>query len=117
MDVETARQLIAVERERINSLLLSVSGSRSDDNAAESDAGDGDIDAAQPLEHEGVDIAIEGSLREGLAALVRAEERIANGTYGRSVESGRLIPDERLEANPAAELTVDEAAKHPHRDY
>jgi len=117
MDVEKARQLIAAERERISSLLLSVSGSRSEDNSAENDAGDGDVDAAQPLEHEGVDIAIEGSLHEGLAALVRAEERIADGTYGRSVESGRPIPDDRLEANPAAELTVDEAARHPHRDY
>lgn len=117
MELEKAKKLIAAERERINSLLVSSSESRFDDNAAESDAGDGDTDAAQPLEHEAVDIAIEGSLQEGLAALARAEERIRNGTYGRSVESGRPIPDERLEANPAAELTVDEAAKHPHRDY
>ena len=117
MDLERARQLIAAERERINSLLVSLNESRFDDNTAESDAGNGDIDAAQPLEHQGVDIAIERSLQEDLAALARAEERIDNGTYGRSVESGRPIPDERLEANPAAELTVDEAAKHPHKDY
>jgi DnaK suppressor protein len=31
-----------------------------------------------------------------------------DGTYGRSIRSGREIPDERLEADPAAELTVDE---------
>lgn len=38
----------------------------------------------------------------------RAEQRLAAGTYGLSVESGRPIPDERLEAVPTAELTVEE---------
>jgi DnaK suppressor protein len=44
-----------------------------------------------------------------LGALERATERLRNGTYGRSVRSGAVIPDARLEADPAAELTVDEA--------
>jgi hypothetical protein len=39
------------------------------------------------------------------------EARLAAGTYGASVLSGRPIPDERLEAFPLAELTVDEAAE------
>ena len=30
------------------------------------------------------------------------------GTYGLSIESGQPIPDERLEALPTAELTVEE---------
>jgi DnaK suppressor protein len=34
------------------------------------------------------------------------------GTYGRSTVSGVPIPDERLEADPAAELTVEEAQSH-----
>jgi DnaK suppressor protein len=38
----------------------------------------------------------------------RAEARLAAGTYGVSVQSGERIPDERLEARPTAELTVDE---------
>ena len=44
-----------------------------------------------------------------LTYIVRAEQRLDNGTYGRSVRSGLPIPDERLEADPAAELTVEEA--------
>ena len=44
-----------------------------------------------------------------MAALERAEERLDRGVYGRSVRSGLPIPDERLEADPAAELTVEEA--------
>ena len=47
-------------------------------------------------------------VREQLAALERAEARLAAGTYGLSVESGEPIPDERLEAVPTAELTADE---------
>jgi hypothetical protein len=46
-----------------------------------------------------------------VGALERAEARLAAGTYGASVLSGRPIPDERLEAFPLAELTVDEAAR------
>ena len=38
----------------------------------------------------------------------RAEERLAQGTYGRSVESGSIIPDDRLEAEPLAERTIEE---------
>jgi DnaK suppressor protein len=56
-----------------------------------------------------MDDAIADSLRERLAALDRALKRLDDGTYGRSVRSGVAIPDERLEADPAAELTVEEA--------
>jgi hypothetical protein len=47
----------------------------------------------------------------GGGALERAEARLAAGTFGASVLSGRPIPDERLEAFPLAELTVQEAAQ------
>ena len=117
MDVYRAKQLIAAERERINGLLSDSVEARLDDSAAERDAGDGDTDAAQPLEHEAVDIAIESSLQQRLSALERAEQRIGNGTYGISLESGLPIPDERLEVDPAAELTVDEAAKYRHEHH
>lgn len=115
MDAERARQLLLAERERIRGLLAASATARAEDNDAERDAGDGDADGAQPLEHEALDIAISTSLMERLAAVERAETRLANGTYGLSVESGLPIPDDRLEADPAAELTVDEAAKYKHR--
>ena len=47
-------------------------------------------------------------LEDRLAAIERAEARLADGTYGLSTRSGEPIPDERLEANPTAELTVAE---------
>ena len=50
-------------------------------------------------------------LRDRLAAIERAEQRVADGTYGRSVQSGDPIPDERLEAFPTAERTAAEQAR------
>ena len=43
-----------------------------------------------------------------LEAIERAEERLAAGTYGLSVESGEPIPDGRLEAIPWAERSEHE---------
>jgi RNA polymerase-binding transcription factor DksA len=45
-----------------------------------------------------------------MAELERAEDRLARGVYGISVDSGAPIPDERLEALPTAERTVEEEA-------
>ena len=51
------------------------------------------------------------SLRNDLLAIERAEERLEQGSYGLSVESGEPIPDARLEVIPWAERTVDEEAR------
>jgi DnaK suppressor protein len=117
MDLERAKKLIVAERERVTELLRTAADEHLDDNAAGRDAGDDDTDGAQPLEHEDLDSAVVRSLQDRLEALSRAEKRLADGTYGTSIESGVPIPDERLEIDPAAELTVDEAERHEHHDY
>jgi DnaK suppressor protein len=68
----------------------------------------GETDAGSELETEMVEVALQNDMRARLAAVERAEARIAAGSYGRSVESGDMIPDERLEADPLAERTVEE---------
>ena len=109
MDEARARALLATERRRVEGLL---SGTRSDASSNQQSAGEsGDIeDPAEPITSEELDDATAVSLQARLDAIDRAERRLQDGTYGRSVRSGRPIPDERLEADPAAELTVDEAA-------
>jgi DnaK suppressor protein len=67
------------------------------------------FDSAEPLTEQGTDDSIVAELQSRLDAIDRAEERLAAGTYGHSVRSGVAIPDDRLEADPAAELTVEEA--------
>ena len=65
-------------------------------------------DDASDLYQEGVDVGRIDELRDQLAALERAEERLRDGRYGLSVESGEPIPDDRLEVVPTAERTVAE---------
>lgn len=66
---------------------------------------------ASELYQDELDAGRADDLREELAAVERAEARLAAGTYGLSVLSGQPIPDERLEAIPTAERTVEEEAR------
>jgi DnaK suppressor protein len=108
MDTDRARTLLKAQRDEVQRLLDEVTASGQGDRAAEQEIGDSG-DPAQALIAEGVDDAVAASLRDRLAAIERAEQRLADGTYGKSVRSGVAIPDERLEVDPSAELTVDEA--------
>ncbi len=112
MDDDRARTLLVAERSRVEALVAGLQVARSDDRAAEDESADWS-DPAQPLTAEGADDAVAASLAARLQAIGRAEQRLGAGTYGRSVLSGAIIPDERLEADPAAELTVEEAAASP----
>jgi DnaK suppressor protein len=104
VDSERARQLLAAERERIERALARLGPI---DDGEEADEFDAANRAADLYEDELAEGRAE-DLRDQLAAVERAEERLAAGTYGLSIESGQPIPDERLEARPTAELTADE---------
>ncbi len=106
MDPDRARELLAGERERIERALVRLGRQ---DTGEPPDAADPGNHAAELYQDE-LDEGLSDDLREELAALERAEARLAAGTYGRSIESGELIPDERLEARPTAERTVEEEA-------
>ncbi len=109
MDADQARARLRAERAEVAGLLADAQAAGDQDRAAENETGADIADPAQPLTAEGMDDAIAESLRDRLAAVDRALLRLDNGTYGRSVRSGQPIPDERLDADPAAELTVAEA--------
>jgi DnaK suppressor protein len=110
MDDQRALALLGAERVRVESLLNDLSAESDSDRSAANEPGDMG-DSAEPLTSQGLDDAVAAGLRDRLAALERAEQRVAAGTFGRSILSGEVIPDDRLEADPAAELTVDEAQK------
>ena len=110
MDQDRARSLLIAERDEVQGLLKDTEVAGQADRLSEVEGAEGDVsDAAQPLTAEGMDDAIAESLRGRLEAIERALHRLDDGTYGRSVRSGVPIPDERLEADPAAELTIEEA--------
>jgi DnaK suppressor protein len=109
MNTERGRELLAAERQRIERALLGLRETESErEHAGEDQASS---DKASDLTELVYEEESEGKLDKELAALERAEARLATGTYGRSIESGEAIPDERLKANPLAELTVEEGRR------
>jgi DnaK suppressor protein len=104
VDADRARELLAAERTRIERALARLGHADDSEPADEYDP----ANLASDLYQDEFDSGLADDLREQLAAVVRAEERLAAGTYGLSIESGQPIPDERLEALPTAELTADE---------
>ncbi len=104
MDPDRARELLAAERARIERGLAGLAHEDDDSTADQDDPGNTGSD----LYEDELDEGLSDDLREQLAAVERAEARLDAGTYGVSVLSGQPIPDERLEAVPTAELTVEE---------
>lgn len=107
MDPDRARELLASERERIERSLAKLRHLDTGELADEEDP----ANLASDLYQDELDEGLSDDLREELAAVERAEARLAAGTYGLSIESGEPIPDERLEAVPTAERTVEEEAR------
>jgi len=108
MNDERARELLASERLRTQRLLTDLTAERQADRTAANQEGDM-FDSAEPLTAQGTDDAVVAELQGRMEALDRAEKRLEAGTYGLSIRSGEPIPDDRLEADPASELTVEEA--------
>jgi DnaK suppressor protein len=109
IDDARARELLARERERIEGALKESERLR----AEEHDGLDQHpSDDAERLHSEELDRGLDDKLREQLEAVERAEARLAEGTYGLSVESGEPIPAGRLEAVPWAERTEDEQERY-----
>jgi DnaK suppressor protein len=106
MDPDRARVLLAAERKEIERQLA---GLVHPDEAAATEADEFDsANLAPELLQDELDEGLREELQEQLAAVERAEQRVAAGTYGLSVHSGEPIPDERLEALPWADRLVEE---------
>jgi len=108
MDHQKAKERLHAERLRVQELLNQTTADGLDERASAQEHG-AMGDSAVPLIAEQEENAVTAGLRERLGVIKRAEQRLSDGTYGRSVRSGRPISDDRLEADPAAELTVEEA--------
>jgi len=110
MNSERARELLDNERKQIEAAIASAQRGGPEEGDDRVEPGDFNSEGLYQDEFDQGQLA---DLKERLAAVERAEERLANGTYGLSVRSGDPIPDERLEAYPTAELTVEEAENGP----
>lgn len=109
MESEHARELLARERERIERALRGLTPQTSDEPTTTDQHL---ADQASDLYDAELDEGLSDDLRAALAAVKRAEQRLAEGTYGLSIESGEPLGDERLEVVPTAERTVEEQARY-----
>jgi DnaK suppressor protein len=107
MDSRHAAELLARERARVEAALAELTPPDLEDVTDPFEA----ADTSPELVDEELTEALAEQLRNELEAIERAERRVAEGTYGLSVESGQPIPDERLEAVPWAERTAEEEAR------
>ncbi len=108
MDQRRARELLDQEEARLLELEASIRRDRRDERLPDPPHW---ADGAETEVEQETDEALAELLHTRREALARAEARLAAGTYGKSVRSGEAIPDERLEAEPLAELTTEEAAR------
>jgi DnaK suppressor protein len=105
MDDGRARELLVAERKRLE---RAISRHMHEEDGEDSDPCFDHGNLAAKLYQDELAESLAEDLRRQLAALARAEQRLAAGTYGLSIESGERIPDERLDVFPTAELTAEE---------
>lgn len=105
MEEKKAKELLGREREQVEKELAALQREGPEEGEERLEPGDFD---SEGLYQDEMDAGRARDLQARLAAVERAEERLAAGTYGLSVQSGEQIPDQRLEANPTAELTIEE---------
>jgi DnaK suppressor protein len=108
VDTAQAKELLARERGLVEQEIAGLEREGPEEGDERREPGDED---SEGLYQDEFDAGRLGDLKERLAAVERAEERLAAGTYGLSTMSGEPIPDERLEAFPTAELTVEESER------
>jgi RNA polymerase-binding transcription factor len=111
MDHDTARARLNEEKLQLQALLANTDEAGEEERESSGEPGDW-TDPQVALTGEAEDDAVAEGLRLRLASVDRALARLDNGTYGRSVLSGAEIPEARLEADPAAEVTAEEALEN-----
>jgi DnaK suppressor protein len=105
---QKARLLVALEQLTRNSRASAGEERQLQSNSLNRSEGSGD-DAQKNSLRDNDAARIEHNVGR-LSAIRRALEKIEDGTYGLSDESGKPIPMARLEAAPESVLTVDESA-------
>jgi RNA polymerase-binding transcription factor DksA len=110
LESDKAKELLARERQRVEGEIARLRSNRGQGDEL-SNVDQHPADAATELHDAELDQSLLERLERDLEAIERAEQRVEDGTYGLSIESGEPIPDGRLEAVPWAEYTAEEQSR------
>ncbi len=116
MDIERARQ-------RLEERLAEITHSSAVLSSEGAEQGSGDLshihqhpgDQGTDISDAEREVAVLDAVAADRALIAQALERIDNGSYGRCVDCGKAIPDERLEARPEVARCVEDQQKYEHR--
>lgn len=115
MDKDKARQLLTGERERLEGFRDRVSDTGEDsqeDSLSELSTVDQHAaDVGTETFERTKDLSLQEDVTGRLEDVERASEKLEEGTYGTCEACGKPIPDERLEAMPAARYCVEHQAE------
>ena len=116
--VNLSDDFIALQRKRLMALRQQLLGGEentiANERTAQEEHGDEAEefeDAAQGMAQNEVNQALHDANDQRISDIGRALQKIDEGTYGLSDESGDPIPKARLEATPEAILTVEEQSR------
>ena len=116
--VNLSDDFIALQRKRLMALRQQLLGGEentiADERASQEEHGDEAEefeDAAQGMAQNEVNQALHDVNDQRISDIGRALQKIDEGTYGLSDESGEPIPKARLEVTPEAILTVEEQSR------
>ncbi|HEY8638146.1 MAG TPA: TraR/DksA C4-type zinc finger protein [Solirubrobacteraceae bacterium] len=112
MDDARASELLRADRERIERALAAIQSGHTRGDDEDERVDQHLADQATELYDKSFDQGHAEELRAQLTAVERAEKRLEEGTFGRSIDSGEPIPDARLEIVPTAERTVEEQGRY-----
>jgi DnaK suppressor protein len=115
MEADQVRHLLADEQERLESLRQEYTSLRDESEGdalqelSSFDQHQADV-GTETFERE-KDLTILDEIEGELADIEHALRRLDDGTYGTCEACGKAIPDERLEAMPAARFCVNDQAE------
>lgn len=109
---DKAKRLLAKELQELNAIIDHTEHEETayrEENSVEAghDTADHGSDLTTVMEHS-LSLDVATSRRDQVLA---AQQRLEDGSYGRCLDCGEKIPDERLEALPHAERCVDDQEK------
>ena len=114
MNDDRARQLLNEERTRFESLRHRIDdpgGASQEDSVSElSTVDQHPADVGSETFERTKDLSVQEDVERRLEDVARALEKLDAGTYGTCEVCGNAIPDERLEAVPAARYCVEHQA-------